>query len=235
MTERAIQPASFPQGTRRPLTVSSLDNLTFLCGACAFPVWLASLHAAIFARRLWGVGLAAAAFAFAMLAGDFQAGYLYALTALPLMLLLGAPPIRTAATCAAAGLAGILLSSIQLLPTLSLLQQMRRLQGVPFWEAVTWSFPPLRLPELFLGDILQYQPFRRVGSAYLLQLMGYGTKLRGIRTCIWEFSPRWGLSGRLRSVRITPSQARRSPPPKPPSNGQRKILCPLGASRSDCC
>ena len=156
--------------------VSSLDNLTFLCGACAFPVWLASLHAAIFARRLWGVGLAAAAFAFAMLAGDFQAGYLYALTALPLMLLLGAPPIRTAATCAAAGLAGILLSSVQLLPTLSLLQQMRRLQGIPFWEAVTWSFPPLRLPELFLGDILQYQPFRRVGSAYLLQLMGYGDK-----------------------------------------------------------
>jgi hypothetical protein len=109
-----------------------------------------------------------------VLAGDFEAGYVYALTALPLMLLLGARPLRAVATWSAAGLAGMFVSSAQLLPTLSLLQQLQRLQGIPLRAAVTWSFPPLRLPELFLGDILQHEPIHRVGSPQLLQLMGYG-------------------------------------------------------------
>src|SRR5215470_14874749 len=153
--------------------VSSLDNLTFLCGACAYPAWLASLHGAIFARRLWSGALAAFAFAFAALAGDFQAAYFYCLTAVPLMLAFGGAAKRVLALCVLSSIVGLLLSSVQLLPTLSLLRELQRIRGLPFGEAVAWSLPPLRLPELFLGDILQYQPFQRVGSLQLLQLMDY--------------------------------------------------------------
>jgi|GEM_PF-1413082 len=156
--------------------LSSLNNLTFLCGAAAFPVWLACLHTAIVGRRIWGLVAAAFALAFTLLAGDFQGCYFYALASLPLMLAFGCPWRRAMAACAAAGLAGLLLSSVQLLPTLSVLRELHRAQGFPYQEAVGWSLPWLRLPELVLGDILRYRPFHPDGQPQLLQLMGYGGK-----------------------------------------------------------
>jgi len=93
--------------------LSSLNNLTFLCGAAAFPVWLASLHTAVVGRRIWGLATAAFALAFTLLAGDFQGCYFYALASLPLMLAFGCPWRRALAVGAAAGLAGLLLSSVQ--------------------------------------------------------------------------------------------------------------------------
>src|SRR5229473_834845 len=87
---------------------------------------------------------------------------------------LGAGP--AGAVSAAAALAGFLLSSVQLLPTFSVLHELHRAQGFPYEEAVGWSLPWLRLPELFLGDILRYRPFHLEGGPQLLQLMGYGGK-----------------------------------------------------------
>jgi hypothetical protein len=156
--------------------LSSLNNLTFLCGAAAFPVWLASLHTAVVGRRIWGLAAAAFALAFTLLAGDFQGCYFYALASLPLMLAFACPLPRALAVGAVAGLAGLLLSSVQLLPTFSVLRELHRAHGFPYEEAVGWSLPWLRLPELILGDILRYQPFHLDGGPQLLQLMGYGGK-----------------------------------------------------------
>jgi len=156
--------------------LSSLNNLTFLCGAAAFPVWLASLHTAVVGRRIWGLATAAFALAFTLLAGDFQGCYFYALASLPLMLAFACPWPRALAIGAAAGVAGLLLSSVQLLPTFSVLHELHRAQGFPYEEALGWSLPWLRLPELFLGDILRYRPFHLEGGPQLLQLMGYGGK-----------------------------------------------------------
>jgi hypothetical protein len=155
--------------------LSSLNNLTFLCGACAFPVWLASLHAAAIDRRLWSFATAAFAFAFALLAGDFQACYLYGVTAVPLLLAFGCGVFRTAVVLAVCGAVGLLLSSVQLIPTLSILHELHRTQGFSYTEAVSWSLPWLRLPELALGDVLRYQPFHlHENKLQLLQLMNYG-------------------------------------------------------------
>jgi len=156
--------------------LSSLNNLTFLCGACAFPAWLASLHAASVGRRPWGFAAAGCALAFTVLAGDFQGCYFYALASLPLLIAFGGRLPLGLATVAISGAVGFLLSSVQLLPTVSVLHELRRAQGFPYEEAVVWSLPWLRLPELLLGDILRYRPFHVGGGPQLLQLMGYGGK-----------------------------------------------------------
>jgi hypothetical protein len=156
--------------------LSSLNNLTFLCGACAFPAWLASLHVAAVGGRRWGFAAAGCVLAFTALAGDFQGCYFYALASLPLLIAFGSRFPRALAAVAVSSAVGFLLSSVQLVPTLSVVQELRRTQGFPYEEAVVWSLPWLRLPELVLGDVLRYRPFHLGAGPQLLQLMGYGGK-----------------------------------------------------------
>ena len=162
--------------------VSSLVNIPFTGGIAGLPVLvLGAVLLATEPGRRTGVVLVALAVANAVLIGDLEAAYLYGVLGLPVALALrrdlGAG--RVIARLAGAGALGLSLSAVQLLPSLSIVGAVARGHAVPWADAARWSVHPLRLPGLFLGDLLRFH------------VTGPGPNLMplfGVRGSPWLFS-----------------------------------------------
>ena len=107
--------------------VSTLDNQVFLWGVSALPFFLLGVLAAVRQpRALGGVTLAGLAVAWAVLAGDFEAAYLFGLLGLGAAAIFRkVGPFRALARVATAGLLGLGLAGIQLLPSLAVFRRDR--------------------------------------------------------------------------------------------------------------
>ena len=138
--------------------VSTLDNQTFLWGASVFPLFVLGVLLAV--RRpkpAPGMLLATAALAWTLFAGDFEAAYVFGLVGIATALLFGkGPPLRALVRVASACGLALALAGVQVLPSLSALTHIDRAHGLPWSVASRWSMHPLRIPELFLGDLLRY-------------------------------------------------------------------------------
>lgn len=139
---------------------STSTNLPFFYGATAFPLFLVGVDVlAVGERRRVGVVLAALGLASAVLGGDLEAGYVFGLVGL--LYVLGRVEtgrLHAVLRLAAAGALGLGLSAVQLLPSLALFRQVDRAHGLDWPQASMWSVHPLRLPEIFLGDIVRFTP-----------------------------------------------------------------------------
>lgn len=131
--------------------LSMAGNLVFLAGAGGLPLCVAGLRR--FAAEpsashlLYGAGAAA----LLLLSGDAQALVLAGAVALVLALDVGG--WRGALRAAAAGVAGILVAGVQLLPTVA--HVPRTVRGAPDWSPVAgvWALEPWRLVDLALPGL----------------------------------------------------------------------------------
>ena len=182
--------------------VSTLDNQTFLWGATAFPFFLVGVLGAVRRRDpLPGMLLAGGAVCWALLAGDFEAAYVFGLVGLATGVLLRrrvAWP-RAVLRVGLAGAGALVLAAVQVLPSLAALRHIDRAHGLPWAVATRWSMHPLRLPELFLGDLVRYSsqgtgpdvralvvggaraPWQLTAFLGVLPLLGAGILLAGRR------------------------------------------------------
>ena len=145
--------------------LSTIDNQPYLWGFAAIP-WF--FEAALRTQRgalsrPLSLQLAGA-LAWALLAGEIQSAYLMALggALLALWTRAPAPLLRVGG----AGLLGAALAAPQIFPIFAALPQLQRGAGLPWENASAWSTHPLRLPELFLGDLLVYDPADPMSQAF---------------------------------------------------------------------
>lgn len=144
--------------------VSMLDLQTFFLGPMAHPWLLIGVHLAVSrptggpVRAVLGdagpgLALGGAAVAWILLAGEFQGAMVMGATALAFSLAV----VETGARRRALGLVtltvllGVLVSAVQLLPTLEIAPIVDRGAGLDWHRVREWSLPPARLTELFLG------------------------------------------------------------------------------------
>lgn len=183
--------------------VSTLDNQTFLWGVTAFPffVWgIVGIARHRVPRK--DVVVAACAVAWACLAGDFEAAYVFGLVGIGTALLVGRRPrLRALAWVAGAGLLGLALAGAQAVPSLAILRYTDRAAGLPWATAAQWSTHPLRLAEMFLGDLLRYRPLGHGVDVHTLVVGGNRSP--------WQLTTFVGTLGLLGLVLIPVGHARR--------------------------
>lgn len=126
--------------------VSMTENIVYLYGICALPLFCAALGKALEANLAWVVA-PAVIWATVLLNGDIQTGYYYGFIALLWAMTCTAAPRRQAfvrAVCA--GILAGLLAGIQLAPSLAAFLGTERANPVLFQDFVlSWSMHPLRM------------------------------------------------------------------------------------------
>jgi len=133
--------------------LSMAGNLVFLAGAGSLPFCLAGLRRVAAEPRPGSLALGVLGAAMLALSGDAQA--LMVGGALSLALAWEAGGWRGAARAVAAGLVGLLVAGVQLVPSAANLPRSERADGSWVAEPGVWALVPWRLPELVLPGLFQ--------------------------------------------------------------------------------
>ncbi|MBI2372771.1 MAG: hypothetical protein HYV07_02100 [Deltaproteobacteria bacterium] len=153
--------------------LSSMDQVPFLIGITGFSVFMAGVYELTRGRRpRLGFLIATLALASTTLDGDFQAAYFYGISSVPIIL--SAPRariFRSFILVGGVGFLGLGAAGVQLAPSLEIVPYLERSRGLAWEEASMWSLHPLRLADLFVGDITQTGPVSRTDQA--LNLLGH--------------------------------------------------------------
>jgi len=187
--------------------ISMISNPQYQTGAAMLPVVLWGAALALQGHRLAGAAAGALGMAEMVLAGDIQSAYMAGCLLLGLIWVI---PSETAtlrtrlAVLVSTGVGALLLSAAQLGPSLEALGSTARGAGLSWQEATQWSLHPLRLPELFLGDLVQWHPGSAQLNAVREQLLG--TESLWNTTVTVGALPLWGCIAALAGT--TPRRAR---------------------------